>query len=150
MGVTTDPNDRRLHKGIDSTETGQHEVYLVLSEEERAKGFVRPYRDSYIHVGIRPKYPLRDLTAEEMERHGKWGYSKYEAYSPDEWPLVGKFWRESDLRSGCGQTTKMGWALSETYAREPKFYGATYCCTCRMHLSVEEFVWESDGTRVGS
>jgi hypothetical protein len=23
----------------------------------------------------------------------------------------------------------MGRALSETYARDPKFYGATFCCT---------------------
>lgn len=28
---------------------GQQLAYVVLSEEERAKGFVRPYRDSYVH-----------------------------------------------------------------------------------------------------
>lgn len=28
---------------------GQQKGYVVLSEEERAKGFVRPVRDSYIH-----------------------------------------------------------------------------------------------------
>jgi hypothetical protein len=28
---------------------GQQLAYLVLSDEERAKGFVRPYRDSYVH-----------------------------------------------------------------------------------------------------
>jgi hypothetical protein len=38
----------------------------------------------------------------------------------------------------------MGLALSETYARQPDFYGATYCCACRMHLPVGEngqFTW---------
>jgi hypothetical protein len=40
----------------------------------------------------------------------------------------------------------MGRALSETYARDPKFYGATYCCHCRMHKPVGEFTWyEMDG-----
>lgn len=46
MGLTTDPNDPRLHHG---TTKGMDEVYLVLSDEERAKGFVRPYRDHYVH-----------------------------------------------------------------------------------------------------
>jgi len=30
---------------------GQQEGYVVLAEEERAKGFVRPVRRSYSHVG---------------------------------------------------------------------------------------------------
>lgn len=29
---------------------GQHEAYWVLTPEERAKGFVRPVRDSYLHL----------------------------------------------------------------------------------------------------
>lgn len=29
---------------------GQHKSYIVLCEEERQKGFVRPYRDSYRHA----------------------------------------------------------------------------------------------------
>lgn len=29
--------------------TGQQKGYVVLSEEERAKGFVRPVRRSYVH-----------------------------------------------------------------------------------------------------
>lgn len=31
------------------TEDGTHKDYWVLSEEEREKGFIRPYRESYIH-----------------------------------------------------------------------------------------------------
>jgi hypothetical protein len=43
----------------------------------------------------------------------------------------------------------MGLVLSETYARNPKFYGATYCVECQAHFPVGEFKWE-DGTIVGS
>jgi hypothetical protein len=37
------------HKEIDLV-TGQQKAYVVLSAEERAKGFVRPVRKSYIHA----------------------------------------------------------------------------------------------------
>jgi hypothetical protein len=30
---------------------GQHSDHYVLCPEDRAKGYVEPYRDSYIHVG---------------------------------------------------------------------------------------------------
>lgn len=36
------------HREIDPA-TGQQKAYVVLSAEERAKGFVRPYRDAYRH-----------------------------------------------------------------------------------------------------
>lgn len=101
--------------------TGQHKAYIVLCEEERAKGFVRPYRDSYRHVGA-----LEQLVNDAGE----------ETFA---------------VRSGgCGTVTTMGRALSETYARDPKFYGATFCCGCNKHLLVSEFVWTLDGAEVGS
>ena len=81
--------------------TGMHEGYIVLCPDERAKGFVRPYRDSYKH-------------------------------------------------DACGSATFMGRALSETYARDPNFYGATFCVVCNKHLPVSEFIWTEDGERVGS
>jgi hypothetical protein len=47
MGVTSDRNDPGLKNvGPD----GMQETYLVLSEEERAKGFVRPVRTAYVHL----------------------------------------------------------------------------------------------------
>jgi hypothetical protein len=113
MGLTTDPNDPRLGRGVDAEPGPQNEAYLVLSEEERAKGFVRPLRRAYVHVGV-------DGT-------------------------------EQNLTGGaCGVETRMGLALCETYARDPSFYGATYCVGCRMHKPVGEFVWTDDGERVGS
>lgn len=82
-------------------ETGQHDGYIVLCEDERKKGFVRPYRDRYKHLT-------------------------------------------------CGVVTSMGRALSETYARDPKFYSHTFCVSCNRHLPVSEFVWAADGAVVGS
>jgi hypothetical protein len=158
-GVTDDPNDPRLKRGhADETSVPQNEVYLVLSEAERAKGFVRPYRDAYRHVGLPPpKYPLRDLTDEQRGQYADCGYVKYEAYpqpSPDGSSVVGRFWTQKDLdNKGCGTVTTMGRALSETYSRDPSFYGATYCAGCSMHRPVGEFgefVWVADGQRVGT
>ena len=28
---------------------GQHKAYIVLCDEEREKGFIKPYRESYLH-----------------------------------------------------------------------------------------------------
>jgi hypothetical protein len=106
-----------------TNETGQHDGYIVLCPDERAKGFVRPYRDAYKHVG-------------RMERVN------------DTFDGDGKM-REQCV-GGCGAVTRMGRALSETYARDPKFYGATFCVMCNKHLPVDEFVWTADGQTVGS
>lgn len=53
-------------------------------------------------------------------------------------------------QGGCGAVTTMNQVLSETYARDPGFYGGTYCVGCRMHRPVAEFVWDADGEVVGS
>jgi hypothetical protein len=98
---TTDGRSVEDVRAGQTNRTGQHDGYIVLCPDERAKGFVRPYRDSY--------------------RHG-----------------------------ACGTVTTMGRALSETYARDPTFYGATFCCHCNRHLPVAEFVWTADGQVVGS
>lgn len=152
MGLTSDRNDPRLGHGIDTEPIPQHEVYLVLSEEERAKGFVRPVRLTYIHVGIEgPKYELRDLTDEEHERYDKYGYVKYEAY-PEGDDVLGSYWTQERLDKigvGCGVATTMNRAIAETYAADPRFYGATYCVGCFKHLALNEFVWE-DGSRMGT
>lgn len=136
-------------------ETGQHRAYWILSEEERAKGFVRPVRRSYAHVGKKPKYPLRDLTTAEQERHEGFGYVKYEAYPESEAPVAGRFWTQKDLdgpRCG-GAVTTMGIAIAETYARAPAWYGSTFCVKCKEHFPVGEhgeFVWEGTDERVGT
>ena len=98
MSLTIDPNDPELKSG--QNENGQNKVYLVLSNEEKAKGFVRPVRDTYVHK--------------------------------------------------CGVVTKMDTSIAETYARNPKFYGLTYCIGCGTHFPVGEFVWDGTSDKVGS
>lgn len=85
----TVPHDRRDEADLTIGTDGQQRDYIVLSEAERAKGFVRPLRRTYVHLT-------------------------------------------------CGGTTTMGLAIAETYAREPHFYGATYCVHCRGHFPVGE------------
>lgn len=58
--------------------------------------------------------------------------------------------RRSYKHTKCGTETTMGLALAETYARDPQFYGGTFCCGCSNHFPVGEFTWEPDGSVVGS
>lgn len=134
-------------------ENGQHSSYWILSEEERSKGFVRPYRDTYVHVGSGgPKNPTRPLTDKEQEAHSHMNYVVFEEYPESEFPKTGKFWTQEQLdrANGCGSVTKMSSSIAETYARDPKFYDATFCVRCGNHLPVSEFVWDGTDERVGS
>lgn len=152
MSLTSDPNDPRIKRGgPDTAPVPQNEVYLVLSEEARKKGWVRPYRDQYKHVGIRPKHPTRPLNEKEQRTWGedKNGFVLFEQYPEGQNP-TGRYWTQAELDSGCGAVTTMGRALSETYAANPGFYGSTYCVGCCMHKRVSEFIWTTDGQRVGS
>ena len=103
MGLTTDPHEGCLHEILPN---GQQKCYLVLPEEERAKGFVRPVRKSYRHVE-------------------------------------------------CGTVTTMGRELAETYARDPYFYGGTFCVGCGTHFNLvnengkRAFVWDRTNQGVG-
>jgi len=136
---------------------GQQREYRILSAEERAKGFVRPVRLSYVHVGIPgPEFPLRDLTAAERELYGD-RYAKFEEYPEEKSPATGRFWTAEGLakigKGGCRTKTTMARELAETYAREPRFYSGTFCCGCGVHLPVGErgeFVWDGTNERVGT
>lgn len=59
-------------------------------------------------------------------------------------------YRDRYQHTTCRGVTTMGRSLSETYARDPKFYSHTFCVNCNKHLPVEEFVWTADGQQVGS
>lgn len=100
MGITDDRNDPDLGYGSNDEPVPMNKKYLVLSEDERKLGFVRPYRATYTHIK-------------------------------------------------CGHTTTMNRAIAETYARQPSFYGATYCVHCSKHRPLSEFTW-LDGSQVGS
>lgn len=101
-GTTDDRNDPGL-SNVDPS-TGLQDTYLVLSDQERERGFVRPVRRTYVH-------------------------------------------------QKCGTATTMGQAIAETYARDPSFYGGTYCIGCRDHFPVGragEFVWDGTDAKVGT
>lgn len=146
------------HTKIDP-QTGQQKDYVVLSDHERAKGFVRPVRSGYIHEPklAGPKHPLRDLTADEATRYASCGYAKFEEY-PKGQPggALGKYWTQKELdriARGCGSLTTMGDRLAETYARQPDFYTGTFCVSCKEHYPVGEkgeFVWDNTDIKVGT
>lgn len=96
---TSDRNDPGINRPTGPGQ--QNEAYLVLSEEERAKGFVRPLRVAYKH-------------------------------------------------DRCGAVTYMSRGIAETYARDPRFYGGTWCVGCCGHFPVDEFTWDGADERVGS
>lgn len=102
MGITTNPDDAGLNE-IDP-KTKMQKSYLVLSEEERELGFLRPVRTKYLH-------------------------------------------------EVCGVVTQMSQAIAETYARDPKYYGATYCVGCGDHFRVGKagnFLWDGTDEKVGT
>lgn len=131
---------------------GQHSSYWVLTAAERSKGFVRPFRNKYVHSGNGgPQHPTRELTADEKERYAAFGYVLFEAY-PDDGARTGNYWTQErlDRAKACGSVTRMGNALSETYAVDPSFYGATFCVGCKAHFPVAEFLWDGTDETVGS
>lgn len=98
---TTDPNDPGLQEILPG---GQQKNYIVLTEEERAKGYQRPLRYAYVH-------------------------------------------------DKCGTVTTMSHGIAETYAVNPKFYGATFCVHCGDHFPVGpdgEFHWDKSLEKVGT
>ena len=58
--------------------------------------------------------------------------------------------RKTYKHTRCGVLTTMHIALAETYARDPNYYGGTFCCDCAKHFPVAEFTWMPDGSVVGS
>ena len=103
VGSTTDRNNPGLRK---IKPNGQQDSYLVLSAEERAKGFVMPVCRTYRHLK-------------------------------------------------CRHTTTMSRDIAETYARNPKFYGGTFCVECGAHFPLIDenghraFVWLDEATGLG-
>jgi hypothetical protein len=106
MATTSDPNHPDLTRGPDPANStpGMAPVYLVLTDAERAAGFVAPVRRTYIH-------------------------------------------------HTCGTTTTIAQTIAETYARNPTFYGSTYCATCYNHRPIGEtgeFTWAGTTIKVGT
>lgn len=141
---------------------GQLADHFVLCPADLAKGYVEPYRESYIHVGPPgPKYPLVDVNEAyratiDYEPDPEW--VKYEAYPEGSGERgLGRYWTQSDLDKadkGCGQLTRMPASCAATYAAQPGYYGSTFCCGCGAYFKVGvagEFVWDmASMQRVGT
>lgn len=77
MSTTTDPKDPRLGHGSDEAPVPMNEVYLVLSDEERGKGFVRPYRHTYRHETCGTTTTMGRAIAETYARRPQFYGSTY-------------------------------------------------------------------------
>ena len=103
---------------------GQQKGYVVLSEEERAKGFVRPVRHTYIHVGKNPVMEGNVLIKPSPEACGQ-RTTMNDA-------LAKTYARDPHFYSGTFCTT----CRTHRPVGEPEFGG--------------EFVWEGTSERVGT
>lgn len=152
---------------VETKGNGQQKDYVVLTPAERAKGFVRPVRDAYRHVGL-------DICGSNL---GPWNHGdsfvatvcgglkghsgehghdgKHRVFVATQ-PQLDRL-QETGRFKGCDAVTTMSQSIAETYARDPAFYSGTFCTTCREHFPVGErgeFTWyENDGRegqRVGT
>lgn len=131
---------------------GQQQGYVVLTPEERARGWVRPYRDAYKHVGPHVcGYPgLPDPEGKKLPLvctlpPGHAGPHRCDHQVED----VGQLERAGNKHhiGGCQAITPMTRSIAETYARDPGFYSGTFCTTCGKHRPLSEFRWyEMDGS----
>lgn len=61
--------------------------------------------------------------------------------------------RDTYIHTTCGTETRMSVKIAETYARNPGFYGSTWCHCCVGHFPVGEngqFFWKNSDQKVGT
>ena len=58
--------------------------------------------------------------------------------------------RDTYTHTTCGTNTSMHIAIAETYARDPNFYGSTFCAHCGTHFPVAQFRWKHTDVPVGT
>jgi len=148
--MTTDPTDPRLRE---HTPNGQQLTHLVLSEEERGRGYVRPLRLSYRHVGRSLCGDTSDPASSPAQEGKVWACAAQPGHDGPHGDVKRQVTPEEAAKGhagGCGSVTTMSRAIAETYARDPAFYGATWCCGCQGYHPVGEYTWHPDGSIVGS
>ena len=78
MSLTTDRNDPDLRKTVqEGPNKGQQAAYLVLSEEERAKGFVMPVYRKYRHMKCGADTTMGQALCETYARNPKFYGGKF-------------------------------------------------------------------------
>jgi hypothetical protein len=90
------------HREIDP-ETGMQKGYVVLSAEERAKGFVEPVRHSYIHEACGTKTTMNQLLAETYAREPAFYSGTFCAGCRRHFPVSEFVWERTSQRVGTRQ-----------------------------------------------
>lgn len=79
---------------------GQQKGYVVLSEEDRAKGWVRPYRDSYIHKPCGSVTTMGRAIAETYARDPSFYSGTFCVACRAHFPLDQFVWDGTDIQVG--------------------------------------------------
>lgn len=98
MGTTDNPNDPEINEV--NPETGQNKKYLVLSEVERALGFVRPVRVSYTHTKCGVVTTMSRTLAETYATKPDFYTHTFCTYCKDHLPVSEFVWTGTDLIVG--------------------------------------------------
>ena len=83
------------HREI-SPSTGQQKGYVVLTAEERAKGFVRPVRTAYIHQSCKTLTTMAVSIAETYARDSKFYSGTFCVGCREHFPLAQFRWAGTD------------------------------------------------------
>lgn len=103
--LTNDP-DGLPHREI-NPKTGQQRAYVVLTEEERAKGFVEPVRKSYVHLKCGTVTTMTQSIAETYAREPNFYSGTFCTTCKDHFPVGenGEFvWDGTDQKVGTAQS----------------------------------------------
>ena len=87
------------HREIDP-KTGMQHGYVVLAEEERAKGFVRPYRETYMHKTCGGNTIMGRTIAETYARNPQFYNGTFCAHCRTHFPLDQFVWAGTDEQVG--------------------------------------------------
>jgi hypothetical protein len=83
------------HREI-NPETGQQKAYVVLCPEERAKGYIRPYRHSYKHLKCGCVTRMGQAIAETYARDPEFYSATFCVECRDHFPLDEFVWLGTD------------------------------------------------------
>jgi hypothetical protein len=94
-GSPVTPDHREINPA-----TGQQKAYVVLSDEERAKGFIRPVRDSYVHNTCGAVTKMGRTIAETYARDPKFYAGTFCCVCRAHFPLMQFKWDNTDIVLG--------------------------------------------------
>lgn len=94
-GSPVTPDHREINP-----ETGMQKGYVVLSEEERAKGFIRPLRHSYVHLTCGATTTMGNAIAETYARDPYFYSGTFCVHCREHFPLEEFRWEGTNEEVG--------------------------------------------------